>query len=87
MIGRRELNAGFPRCRRAEPVGIKRCSNWGLKWRCLKEQRKKFAITMTVNIQRVRVVFLPLRRPRVCVDVQEIVHVFKKKNKRAVRPC
>lgn len=25
----------------------------GVKWRCLKEQRKKFAITMTVNIQHV----------------------------------
>lgn len=23
----------------------------GVKWRCLKEQREKFAITMTVNIQ------------------------------------
>lgn len=30
----------------------------GVKWRCLKEQRKKFAITMTVNIQRVLLILL-----------------------------
>lgn len=30
----------------------------GVKWRCLKEQRKKFAITMTVNIHPVHLRFI-----------------------------
>ena len=33
----------------------------GGKWRCLKEQRKKFATTMTVNVRLGRVGFVPVR--------------------------
>lgn len=50
LIGRHELSSTSTTG--APETGEQR-THWGVtgvKWRCLKEQRKKFAITMTVNI-------------------------------------
>lgn len=45
-----------PRRMQERGAGEQHGTEWitGVKWRCLKEQRRKFAITMTVNIQVVR---------------------------------